>query len=102
MVAILGFYLAHLAPDGERRDYLIADDIKKYFVQAGYPLPTGPSTMPLVNAKNAGYLDALDKGKYRLNAVGHNLVVHKMPTASAKAALGSGAVKKKKAKAKKK
>jgi hypothetical protein len=79
MVAVLGYYLAHLAPDGERRDHIVSDDIKKYFVQAGFPLPTGPTTMTLVNAKNAGYLDALEKGKYRLNAVGHNLVVHKMP-----------------------
>jgi hypothetical protein len=55
------------------------DDIKKYFVQANYELPTAPPRMTLVNAKNAGYLDAISNGQYRLNPVGHNLVVHKLP-----------------------
>lgn len=78
-VAVIGFYLAHLAPVSERRDYLIADDIKTYFIQAGFQLPTGPANMTLVNAKNAGYLNALDKGQYKLNSVGYNLVAHKLP-----------------------
>jgi hypothetical protein len=34
--------------------------------------------MTLSNAKNAGYLNALGGGQYRLNAVGHNLVAHKL------------------------
>jgi hypothetical protein len=78
-VAAIGFYLAHLAPASERKDYLIADDIKTYFIQAGFQLPTGPANMTLVNAKNAGYLNALDKGQYKLNSVGYNLVAHKLP-----------------------
>jgi hypothetical protein len=35
--------------------------------------------MTLVNAKNAGYLDRIASGQYRLNPVGHNLVTHKLP-----------------------
>lgn len=79
MVAILAYYLANLAPTDQRRDYIVADDIKKYFPQAGVQLPTGPHNMTLVNAKNAGYLDLLGSGQYRLNPVGHNLVTHKLP-----------------------
>lgn len=79
MVAIMGYYLANLAPAGERRDYIVADDIKKYFPQANFPLPTGPHNMTLVHAKNAGYLDTIAAGQYRLNPVGHNLVTHKLP-----------------------
>ena len=89
MIAVVAYYLAHLAPEGERRDFITVDDIQKYFVQGKYPLP-GSQSQALVNAKNAGYLDFLEKGKYRLNSVGHNLVAHKMPkegTASRK--LGS-------------
>jgi hypothetical protein len=89
MIAVVAYYLAHLAPEGERRDFITADDIQKYFVQGKYPLP-GSQPQALVHAKNAGYLDSLEKGKYRLNSVGHNLVAHKMPkdgVASAK--LGS-------------
>jgi hypothetical protein len=78
-VAVVGYYLAHLAPPSERRDYLISDDIKTYFVQADFHLPTAPANMTLQNAKNAGYLNALDRGQYKLNAVGYNLVAHKLP-----------------------
>lgn len=78
-VAVIAFYLAHLAPQAERRDHIISDDIKTYFIQADFELPTAPAAMTLSHAKNAGYLNALDRGQYKLNAVGHNLVAHKLP-----------------------
>lgn len=104
-VAVIGYYLAHLAPEGERRDYLISDDIKTYFIQARFELPTAPPNMTLSNAKNAGYLNALERGQYRLNAVGHNLVAHKLPGGEASEAKGRPASRrraKKKAKTRKK
>lgn len=79
MVAILAYYLANLAPENERRDHVVPNDIKKYFPQANFELPTGAPSQTLVNAKNAGYLDVLGTGQYRLNPVGHNLVTHKLP-----------------------
>ena len=78
MVAVMAYYLSNLAPPGERRDYIVSDDIKLYFNQANFPLPTGRPGVTLVNTKNAGYLDALTGGQYRLNPVGHNLVAHKL------------------------
>ena len=78
MVAIMAYYLATFAQ--ERRDYITPDDIKKYFPQAGFELPTGPPSQTLVNAKNAGYLEVVATGQYRLNPVGHNLVTHRLPT----------------------
>jgi len=78
MVALVAYYLAHLAPSEERRNFITVEDVEKYFVQAQFPLP-GSLPQSLVHAKNAGYLDAVEKGKYRLNSVGHNLVAHKMP-----------------------
>jgi hypothetical protein len=80
-VAVVAYYLAHLAPAAERRDQITADDIQPYFIQAGFALPTSSGSMTLTNAKNAGYLNALERGQYRLNAVGHNLVAHKLPLA---------------------
>jgi hypothetical protein len=92
MVAVMAYYLAELAGENERRDYIVADDIRKYFRQANFPLPSATPNMTLVNAKNAGYLDALSKGQYRLNPVGHNLVAHKLPrTGEAKASSSSRA-----------
>jgi hypothetical protein len=79
MVAVLAYYLENLAPADQRRNYVVADDIKKFFPQANFPLPTFSHSQALGNAKNAGYLDALGDGQYRLNPVGHNLVVHKLP-----------------------
>jgi hypothetical protein len=78
-IAVIGYYLAHLAPTPERRDYVVADDIKPCFIEAGFELPTSSANTALINAKNAGYLSALDRGKYKLTAVGHNLVAHKLP-----------------------
>jgi hypothetical protein len=80
-VAVVGYYLAELAPAEERKTEFSADDITKYFKQAGFPLP-GAARMTLVNAKNAGYLDAgSGRGTYKLNPVGHNLVAHSLPPA---------------------
>ena len=93
-VAVLSYYLAHLAPVGERRDHLTADDIRPYFIKAGFELPTSPERITLANAKNAGYLNALERGQYTLNAVGHNLVAHKLPPGEAGG--GKKATKKKK------
>jgi hypothetical protein len=85
MVAVLAYYLANLAPAYERRDHVVPDDIKKYFPQANFELPTAPPHVTLANAKNAGYLDGTGNGKYRLNPVGHNLVTHKLPRDEASA-----------------
>jgi hypothetical protein len=66
-VAVVAYYLAELAPETERKAEISAADITKYFKQAGFPLP-GAARMTLVNARNAGYLDAgADRGTYRLN-----------------------------------
>src|SRR5260370_31994710 len=71
MVALVAYYLAHLTHGDEKREVIVADDVQKYFHQADFPLPGAPR-MALVHAKNAGYLDARDRGQYRLNPVGHN------------------------------
>jgi hypothetical protein len=78
-VAVMAFFLSQMAGPAERRDYITSEDIKPYFIQADFELPTGPANMTLTNAKNAGYLNALERGQYRLNSVGHNLVAHKLP-----------------------
>jgi hypothetical protein len=76
MIAVVAYYLEHLA--NERQAFITQDHIQKYFVHGRYPMP-GSKSHALVNAKNAGYLDAVEPGKYRLNSVGYNLVAHKMP-----------------------
>ena len=83
-VAVMAYYLAQVAPAEERRDFITPEDIKPYFIQADFELPTATGSMTLTNAKNAGYLNALERGQYKLNPVGHNLVAHKLPSKDGK------------------
>jgi hypothetical protein len=78
MSAIVAYYLAELAPPSERKDAVSTSDLTKYFKQAGYPLPKAPR-VTLANAASAGYFDSVARGKYKLNPVGYNLVVHGLP-----------------------
>jgi hypothetical protein len=78
MAALVAYYLSEMAPDGERKDAINASDLEKYFKQAGFKLPKAIS-QALPNAAAAGYFDAAERGLYRLNPVGYNLVVHGLP-----------------------
>ena len=80
MAAIVAYYLSELAPEENRKEVIATEDVKTYFKQAGHPLPKGPQfTLP--NAKAAGYFESAGHGRYKLNPVGHNLVVHGLPRA---------------------
>jgi hypothetical protein len=78
MVCIMAYYLENHAPQNERKNIISSADISKYFRQAPYPLPKYAAQV-LVDAKFAGYFDSVSHGKYKLNPVGHNLVVHTLP-----------------------
>jgi hypothetical protein len=84
MAALVGYYLASLAPLDKRKMTVNQKDIETYFKIAGFPLPN-QIRVTLTNAKTAGYFDAAGNGEYKLNAVGHNLVVHSMPRGSSTA-----------------
>jgi hypothetical protein len=75
---LVAYYLTELAPQSERRDSIDKEDLKRYFKQAGFPLPKRPE-QTLVDARHAGYLDPVGEGKYRLNPVGYNLIAHTLP-----------------------
>jgi hypothetical protein len=77
MIALVAYYLAHSAPDAEKKEVITAADVRKYFMQGRYPMP-GSLPQALINARSAGYIDLVDKGTYRLNSVGYNLVAHKL------------------------
>lgn len=80
MVAVVAYYLAELAPIEEGKSEITTVEIEKHFKQANFPLPTAIG-MTLTNAKNAGYLDpGTERGTYKLNPVGHNLVAHNLPS----------------------
>ena len=81
MAALVGYYLASLAPLDKRKKTVNYKEIETYFKIAKFRLPN-QIRFTLANAKTAGYFDAVGSGEYKLNAVGHNLVVHSMPRGS--------------------
>jgi hypothetical protein len=79
MAALVAYYVTELAPEEERRSVITKEDIEKYFKQAPYRLPQRlAQTLP--NAARAGYFDVVDRGQYKLNPVGYNLVAHGLPS----------------------
>lgn len=97
MSVLVAYYLKELAPVAERKNIIDANDIERYFKQAGFVLPSGKAGAAdtLNNAKKAGYLESFGTGNYKLNAVGYNLVVFRLNDQ------GSTNEKKKRAKSKK-
>jgi hypothetical protein len=93
MAAIVGYYVSELAPAGEQRDTIDTSDLDRFFKQAQYPLPSRiDNTLP--NAAAAGYFDNAERGRYRLNPVGYNLVVHNLPSGTSDPAPRRRAAKK--------
>jgi hypothetical protein len=82
MAALVAYYLSEAAPEGNRKQTINTDDIKTYFKQAPFKLPSRPE-QTLLNAKNAGYFEAVGGGQYKLNPVGYNLVAHNLPAGGA-------------------
>jgi hypothetical protein len=78
MAALVAYYLQYAAPKSEQKHTIDWADIKKYFDQAKFEMPKGHG-QTLVNSKAAGYLDSAGRKNYKLNAVGYNLVVHRLP-----------------------
>jgi hypothetical protein len=78
MAVLVAYYLKEVATGEEKKESINVADIEKYFVQGDFPLPKRPVTA-LTNAKSAGYLESADRGRYKLNPVGHNLIVHGLP-----------------------
>lgn len=81
MVALVAYYLSEMAQGSESSPTVNVDLIRKYFKMAQFPLPRVTKNA-LTNAAQAGYLENVARGEYRLNPVGYNLVVHKLPSGS--------------------
>ena len=78
-IALVGFYLSEIAKGDEKTEQFHANDIEKYFKQAGFRLPANIS-IELSRTKNAGYIEHTKKGKYKINPVGYNLIAYVLPS----------------------
>jgi hypothetical protein len=76
--AVVAYYHRFVAPEGQRRDYITAEDLTNACRLADRSRPANPG-QTLVNAFHAGLLDRGERGQYRLNSVGENLVAMVLP-----------------------
>ncbi len=77
--AVAAYYHQFEAPEGARRDHIGADDLQDAARLSGRARFKTPSTT-LNNAVGLGYLDrGGERGTYRLNAIGENLVAMALP-----------------------
>ncbi|MCK6440620.1 MAG: hypothetical protein L6Q71_10540 [Planctomycetes bacterium] len=77
---IVAYFYRFVAPEDSRKDAITTDDLQTAGRQArGFAFKTPSAT--LNNAVKAGYLDKAGRGKYKINAVGENLVAMTLPGA---------------------
>lgn len=76
--AIVAYFYQFEAKPDQRKETIDADTMKEAARLAGRP-QVQRWNMTLTNAKNAGYLDAVGNGQYKLSSVGENLVAITLP-----------------------
>lgn len=94
--AVVAYFYRFVAPEAERKDAIAVEDLKDAARKVGRKRPHRAT---LNNAKNAGYLDAAERGSFKINTVGENLVAVTLPGNGGDATGGSGGGRRKKAKA---
>lgn len=78
MAVLVAYYLQYLTQETDKKKIITTDDLDTNFKIADYPIPQGIRNL-LPFAKKAGYMDQVEVGQYRLNAVGYNLIKHNLP-----------------------
>lgn len=80
--AVVAYYYRFEAAAEDRRDSIDAQAFQEAARLAGRRRPPKPLAT-LNNAKTLGYLDSSERGQFRINSVGENLVVMTLPGAEA-------------------
>jgi hypothetical protein len=73
-VTTVAYYFRFIAPDRDKRETITSSDVTNAARLVGRPRPKFPH-LCLRDAKNAGFLDPLGSGAYKINSVGENRVV---------------------------
>ncbi len=92
--AVVAYFFQFVAPAAHRLDSIDAATMKEAARQAGRR-QVNDWNITLNNAKNSGYLDSVGKGRFKLNAVGENLVAMALPANGPSGLAKSGSGKKK-------
>lgn len=78
LAAVVAYYYHFEVPAEERRDFICKEDLVDACRKAERKRPARPAQV-LVNSYHAGLLDKTERGQYRLNSVGENLVAMVLP-----------------------
>jgi hypothetical protein len=81
-VAVVAYYYQFEAREPERKTSITATDLQEACRLAKRNRFQNP-IVPLLNAFKVGYLDKVERGSYRLNSVGENLVAMALPGGAA-------------------
>jgi hypothetical protein len=85
LAAVVAYFFQLEAPEAQRKDAISSQDLTDASRAANWSRPKHPA-QTLINAFNSGYLDKTsERGRYRLNAVGENLVAMVLPEGEAAA-----------------
>ena len=97
LVAVVAYFHRFVAPDSQRKESIGKEDVLSACRLAGRPRPPRMD-QTMVNAFSAGYFDRAERGQYRLNSVGENLVAFALPggSGSEKTSLGKKSKRRKK------
>jgi len=85
---VVAYFYRFEVAEQDQKDAIDAKTLKEAARLAGRRRPPRPSAT-LTNAKNAGYLDSAGSGRFKINAVGENLVAVTLPGGSSEAAAGT-------------
>src|SRR5262245_56935542 len=78
-VAVVAYYYQFEAPEAERKNSIDAATMKEATRQVGGRKQVKDWNMTLNNALRSGFLDRAERGTFKLNAVGENLVAITLP-----------------------
>ena len=90
--AVVAYFYRFEASEPERRETIDAKALEDAARKAQRKRPSN-ARMTLTNAKNAGYLDLVGRGDYKINSVGENLVAMTLPGNNSEAPARRGARK---------
>ncbi|MDX9893371.1 MAG: hypothetical protein RB292_03060 [Patescibacteria group bacterium] len=78
LAAVVAFYYAFEMPDEEKKESIGSKDLTEACRLAQRRRPKDPA-QTLRNSAYAGYLDNIERGQYKINSVGENLVAMILP-----------------------
>jgi len=76
--AVVAYFYQFEAPENQKKDSIGGKDLQDTARKVGRSRFTNPA-QTLINSYNAGYLDKIKYGEYRINTVGENLVAMVLP-----------------------